>query len=68
MRVDISLKFGVLFICLDFKTYMYTKDIHALSACISVHRVHIWYPLRSEESVRSPGTGVVVNHHVGTGT
>lgn len=32
-----------------------------LPACISVYHMHAWCPQRSEEGIRSPGTGVPDN-------
>lgn len=34
---------------------MYTG---VLATCFSMHFVYAWYPLRSEEGVGSPGTGL----------
>lgn len=33
-------------------------SVGALIACMSVHRIHVWFLWRSEEGVRSPETGV----------
>jgi hypothetical protein len=40
-----------------------------LPVYMSVHHVCAWYSRRSEESIRSPGTGVKdsCEHHVGAG-
>ena len=35
------------------------KCINVLPACIYVYHMYAWYPWRSEESIRSLGTGVM---------
>ena len=40
--------------------YLFTLlHMSILPACMSVHRVHAWYPWNSEEDTRSLGTGVI---------
>lgn len=33
--------------------------VNCLPACMSVHCMHDWYPQRSEEGIRSPGTAII---------
>lgn len=37
---------------------IFISRICVLLACLSVCYIHAWWPQRSEEEVRSPGTGV----------
>ena len=41
---------------------------YVLPACMFVHYVPAWFQRKSEESIRSPKTGIIImSHHMGAG-